>query len=157
MIQRIQTLYLFLAAVATGVVVFLFPLAGFYGDSAVLELWITGLKNLAKIDAPVHLSPLLSYLGAFLSLVVAIQSIIILLQYKNRIRQLKLLRIAWLANIILVVFLFFESNLVAKGAEVSPEYKAGIFFPVISLVLLLLAQRAIQSDERKVRAADRIR
>lgn len=157
MIQRIQTLYLFLAAVAAGVMVFLFPLAGFYGDSAVLELWITGLRNLAKVDAPVRLSPFVSYLGAFLSLVVGIQSLIILFQYKNRMRQLRLLRIAWLANIILVVFLFFESNLVAKGAEVAPEYKAGIFFPVISLVLLLLAQRAIQADERKVRAADRLR
>ncbi|MDK2909767.1 MAG: hypothetical protein PWR20_1334 [Bacteroidales bacterium] len=157
MIQRIQTIYLLLAAIAAGVLVFLFPLAGFYGDLATLELWITGLKNLAPVESPVHLNLVLTYLGAFLSLVVAIQSIIILLQYKNRIRQLKLLRIAWLANILLVVFLFFESNLVAKGAGVSPEYKTGIFFPVISLVFLILAQRAIQSDERKVRAADRLR
>ncbi len=157
MIQRIQTLYLFLAALAAGVLVFFFPLAGYYGDMAIVELWITGLKNLAPVESPVHLHPVIAYLGVFMALVVAIQSVIILLQYKNRMRQLKLLRIAWLANILLVVFLFFVCNLVSRGAGVSPVYKTGIFFPIISLVFLVLAQRAIQSDERKVRAADRLR
>lgn len=157
MIQRIQTLYLFLAALAAGVLVFFFPLAGYYSDLATVELWITGLKNLAPIASPVHIHALIAYLGVFLALVVAIQSAIILAQYKNRIRQLKLLRIAWLANIILVVYLFFVCNLVAKSAGVAPEYKTGVFFPVISLLFLILAQRAIQSDERKVRAADRLR
>ncbi len=157
MIQRIQTLYLFLAAIVSGLLVFFFPVASFYGDIAALELWMTGLKNLAPVESPVQLQPVIAYFGTFLALVVAIQSIIILLQYKNRSRQLKLIRIAWLANMVWVVYVFVVCNLVARGAGVAAEYKTGIFFPVISLVLLVLAQRGIQSDERKVRAADRLR
>ncbi len=37
------------------------------------------------------------------------------------------------------------------------SYGPGIFFPIISLLFILLANRAIRKDENLVRAADRIR
>jgi hypothetical protein len=38
-----------------------------------------------------------------------------------------------------------------------PSYQFGIFLPVISLLLLVLASRAIRKDEALVKSADRLR
>ena len=80
--------------------------------------------------------------------------------YKKRVLQAKITRIAILTNIILIALVFFvyakiiETNLIA-----SPDYldEAGIYFPLISLVFLILANRAIMKDEKLVRSVDRLR
>lgn len=60
------------------------------------------------------------------------------------------------AALILVSFFFIDS-LRAQLVNGTMSYGAGIFFPVISLIFILMAIKAIRRDENLVRSADRIR
>lgn len=75
-----------------------------------------------------------------------------LLQFKDRKKQFVINRLNMLINLALVVFLvirvFNTEAIVTETAAV---------FPLLSIILLSLANRLIMKDERLVRAADRIR
>lgn len=158
MLQRIQSLYLFLAFVAC-VLTFFFPFADFAqgGDQAYYLFKLTGLID----SKPPYLQvfnwvfnlPLWSTNTA-----VGIICIYVLFQYKNRIRQLKLLRISVFINIILVGFIFYYStSLIENKLAMTPHYRAGIYFPLAAILLQILANRGIRKDEALVRSADRLR
>jgi hypothetical protein len=162
MIQRIQTVFLFLAFLAT-VAIFFFPLAGIYGDLDAYKLFIYGFVNLVPGEAS-----LFSFMTTFplllLNLLVAVLSVICIFLYKNRVRQAKLVRLAVLLEIILIVLvLFVYANIIEKNLHVSPVYIDteriinGIYFPLITLVFLVLANWGILRDEKLVRSADRLR
>ncbi len=136
MIQRIQTLFLILAALVSGGLIFVF------------ELWTTpeGVKIFANN---------INYVFA-LFLGSAVLSIISIGMYKNRKSQFMLGRL----NIILNFFLlglFVYQSLNLSGETVVSEKGIGIFLPIVSIVLLALANKAIKKDEDLVKSVDRLR
>jgi hypothetical protein len=98
-----------------------------------------------------------------LAAVNGIMGIIVLVSifvYKNRIMQMRLVRLAILLDIILVALVFFiYAGIIERTLFVTPDYmsEAGIYFPLAALVFLILANRYIQRDERMVRSIDRLR
>jgi len=130
MIQRIQSIYLFLAAVAA--IVFLFV------PSAEVE----GVQLIAQNNMPLLA---LSAIGALISL-----SVIFL--FKNRVLQANIGRISLLPLLGLVGYsLFIEFS--------DGDFQAGwgIGLPVVATLLVFLAVGAIRKDENKVRSMDRLR
>ena len=80
--------------------------------------------------------------------------------YKDRITQMKIVRIAILLQIILIALIFFVyAKIIETNLAASPDYldETGIYFTLISLVFLILANRSIMKDEKLVRSADRLR
>jgi glucan phosphoethanolaminetransferase (alkaline phosphatase superfamily) len=80
-------------------------------------------------------------------------------QYKKRLRQIKLglLNALLMSAVLGSVFLgISQANDLAKG-EKEEEFLIGFFFPIIALILNLIANRFIRKDENLVRSADRIR
>ncbi len=75
-----------------------------------------------------------------------------ILQYKARKKQFIINRLNMLINLALVVYLVIK---VFNTPDISTE--TGAIFPLLSVILLSLANRLIMKDERLVRAADRIR
>lgn len=136
MLQRIQTIYLLLAAILSGGLVF------------VLHLWTTadGLPVYAKDD--------LLYLALFLGS--AVLSLISIFNYKNRKRQFVLGRLNIILNFILLG-LFLYLLLMAPGEAEISEKGVGIFIPILSIVFLVLANKAIKKDEDLVKSVDRLR
>ena len=135
MLQRIQTLYLLLSAVTTGVLSFLVP------------LWTISDNSLYAKDENVYL---------YLFLASALLSIIAVFSFKSRQSQFVFGRLNIILNLILLgLFVYRLLNL--PGALENAEKGIGLFLPFISIVFLVLANKAIKKDEALVKSVDRLR
>jgi hypothetical protein len=156
MIQRVQTLYLSIAAIAS-VLMFFFPITKYFNDvQGTYVFFITGIKYM--IDPPLtvqfwHTFPLLLLVACSLILVVAA-----IFQYRKRILQLWFVNIAFLLHVVLILLIFlYYINHFETLFNTNPSYQFGIFIPLVSLVCIILASRAIRKDEAMVKSADRLR
>lgn len=134
MIQRIQTLYLLGALVAS---------AGFYfvgnSDSGVTaDQWSLGAINRT------------------LQLIIMVLVVWSIFKFKQRLHQFVLNRLSIILNFVLVgVFAYQSLNL---PGEISVSQKGiGVLLPIISIVFLVLANKAIKRDEDLVKSVDRLR
>lgn len=150
MIQRIQSVYLFLGVIAIAMM-FFFPVANFYGDMHYFYLNLSGISDSTFVS--INTIPLL--VVTLLIIVFMMTSIFL---YRNRPLQIRLIRFTVLITIGFIIILYFGYiDTIKKAAQVDVEYKIGIYFPLIALLFQILAMRAVMSDEKKVRAADRLR
>ena len=76
--------------------------------------------------------------------------------YKNRKFQFVLGRLNIILNFFLLGFFVYQS-LNVSGETVVSEKGIGMFLPIISIVLLVLANKAIKKDEDLVKSVDRLR
>lgn len=136
MIQRIQSIYLVLAFIVSGVL------------SLILPLWKDAAGNEVLVGHST-LYVLLFGLSAALS-------IISLLSYKKRQTQFVYNRLNIILNFILLG-LFVYQSLNLSGETLVSEKGIGMFLPIVSILLLALANKAIKKDEDLVKSADRIR
>lgn len=154
MIQRIQTVYLILAAILMILTMFL-PLANYNSPDAEFVFFAKGITDASNGKVLYETSSLIFLIGFITLLLVAD-----IFMYNRRITQIKIgggvvLLIAIL--VILAVYYSDDAKELIASEELLTTYKIPAFFPVISLILILLANRAIRKDERLVRSADRIR
>ncbi|HET8839709.1 MAG TPA: DUF4293 domain-containing protein [Flavobacteriaceae bacterium] len=136
MIQRIQSLYLFLVIILNAAAPFLFPLWKNAEGTAVLPT-----------EEPF----------VFLAFVAsAVLALITLFLFKNRKLQFVLDRLNIILNFVLLGFFVYWLLIVPGEMEVS-EKGIGIFVPILSIVFLVLANKAIKKDEDLVKSVDRLR
>ena len=158
MVQRIQSVFLLLAFLAA-VALFFFPLAGIYSPTATYKFYVYGLINMVPGE-PSLFSFMTTFPLLLLNILVAALAAGCIFIYKNRVTQMKVVRLAILLNIVLIALVFFVyAKIIETNLLVSPDYldEAGIYFPLISLVFLILANRSIMKDEKLVRSVDRLR
>jgi hypothetical protein len=137
MIQRIQTIYLFLTLLTVGVLPYIFP------------LWI--LDN-GKEYFFMQNQFYVILLG--LSTAITVYSII---SFKKRQTQFVLNRLNIILNLILLgLFVYHSLNISGETPAVS-EKGIGMFLPILAIVLLVLANKAIKKDEDLVKSVDRLR
>ncbi len=157
MIQRIQSVYLLLATIAMAVS-FFFPLADAIGINDSLVLYTYKMESLVPDSVPelpvYFIWPMLG-----LSSLVLLFSFMTIFLYKSRMRQLMLIRISVIMLVVLIALFFFyyspEMERISGG--VTMYGVPGAYLPVVALVFLILASRAIMSDEKLIRSADRLR
>jgi len=137
MIQRIQTLYLVLVAVVIGVLPFVFPL---WQDES----------GEHKIFFMQETTTMLLFTLSFTLAVISVFG------YKKRQNQFVLNRLNIILNLILLG-LFVYRSLTLSGEDTTSEKGIGIFLPIVAVVLLVLANRAIKKDEELVKSVDRLR
>ncbi len=150
MIQRIQSIYLFLAAVLLLLTAFL-PVAQLLRGGYLHNIYLSGLldEETGLMEQNLWL-PTLAFLSAF----TAVATIFL---YKDRSRQMRIVRL----NI-------FISTLTAMAVPITVHYikadeldvlafKVPVVFPVVSTILMVLAYRGIKKDDNLVRSADRLR
>lgn len=147
MIQRIQTVYIFMAAVLTAL------MFGFDFAELVIngELYVFDATGIMRGEEVIFDGlPVMGFIGLIILLHVAV-----IFMYKNRIRQIRVLAftIILLLGLVGIMFYFLHS-----GFE-NPEvvYKIPMTFPLVAAILDYLAIRAIGKDEALVRSLDRIR
>ena len=144
MIQRIQTLYLFISAVISLGLIFVFTL---WKNAADIELFAMDLFE--ESNLVFKIVPILFLLSGLMSL-------ISLVLYKARLKQFILNRFNILINLILLGVLIYHLLTLSGEAEVS-EKGIGVVLPIIAIVLLVLANKAIKKDEDLVKSVDRLR
>jgi len=136
MLQRIQSIYLFLAVITSGVLPVFLPLYTLKNGDV-----ISFMDNIAYV--------LLFVFSATLS-------IVSIFAYKKRKNQFVLGRLNIILNLILLGLFIYRSLNLSGESEIS-EKGIGMFLPIISIVLLSLANRAVKKDEDLVKSADRLR
>ena len=144
MIQRVQSLYLLMAFLTSGVLAFLVLL---WVNINGTEYYLTGMimeDSWEIVSIPI---------GFILSTILSLLAII---NFKNRKSQIKLNRFNLVTNLYLlgiIVYLLLSLS----GENFISEKGIGLFLPVIVVVLLVLANKATQKDEELVKSVDRLR
>ncbi|MBE0651196.1 MAG: DUF4293 domain-containing protein [Bacteroidales bacterium] len=156
MIQRKQTLFL-LGAIVASIVLFFLPLANFIGVEDSIILTIHSVQSLVPDKVfPNSLIFVLPILSA--NLFVIVFSLITILLFKNRKRQLHIIKLNILVEVLFIgLFFFYYVGSLEKLTGGTASYKAGIFMPLIALIFLVLAHFSVLHDEKLVRSADRLR
>ena len=136
MLQRIQTVYLLLAVIISAGLIFVF------------SLW----ENSA--GEAVYAQDQLIAFGMFLAS--AALALVSIFMFKNRKLQFVLGRLNIILNLFLLgVFVYWSLTL--PGEMDISEKGIGMFLPIISIVFLVLANKAIKKDEDLVKSVDRLR
>ncbi|MBD3581435.1 DUF4293 domain-containing protein [Flavobacterium selenitireducens] len=136
MLQRIQTVYLIFAFVASGVLPFVFP------------LWTQDGKPVFFMQSSVY--SILFGLSTTLALLA-------ILTFKKRQQQFVMNRLNMILSLILLGLFLYRSLNVSGDAPVVSEKGIGMFLPIVSIVFLVLANKAIKKDEDLVKSVDRLR
>ena len=136
MIQRIQSIYLALAFGITAILPFIF------------HLW-----KLENGETVYFMSNILYSLLFGLSTTLSIVSLI---SFKKRQQQFVMNRLNIILNLILLG-LFVYRTLTVSGETVVSEKGIGMFLPIVAIVFLVLANKAIKKDEDLVKSVDRLR
>ena len=156
MLQRIQTIFLFLAAIFMGLFL-LFPI-WVYENTEIHRLHAYGLFSQNNGgEGMIHFWPY-SSAGA-LGLAVVLVSLISIFSYRKRTIQMKLGALnSLLLAAALVTAVWFatdvRNDLTIDGPGV---FGMSLFFPVLAMICNFLANRFIRKDEDLVRSMDRLR
>ncbi|HPW98045.1 MAG TPA: DUF4293 family protein [Flavobacterium sp.] len=133
---RPQTYYLIGVLLINGILPFVFP------------LW--------KLDGKeVYFMSNVAYSSLFgLSIVLSLLSI---LSHTKRQQQFVMGRLNIILNLILLGLFVYHTLNASGGTTAVPEKGVGMFLPIFSIVLLVLANKAIKKDEDLVKSVDRLR
>ncbi|MBR4536761.1 MAG: DUF4293 domain-containing protein [Bacteroidales bacterium] len=156
MIQRIQSVFLLVAAIVTIILLFI-PIGDIYTAEA---QYTFSSFNVHLPDGKAVMSTLYIALTLIVSACISIYAIF---KYKDRMKQTRIVSLNMLIFLIAVMmmiwlfpdFIFQRKGLMQDGDVFRFNYWIMIF--VIPPVCMFLANRFIRKDERLVRSADRLR
>jgi Domain of unknown function (DUF4293) len=139
MIQRIQTVWLFLAAAAAFLT---FKLAFFSGN-------IIGDD---KIKVFKHLTATSNLIILVLTVILGSLACVAIFLYKNRKLQLRMTFAALILSILIPVLYYLQAQKFAEGT-----YSITAIVSILIPIFLILASRGINRDQKLVKSLDRLR
>ena len=152
MIQRIQSVWLLLAAITISCLLFVPMVTATIGNTNYYVI-ASGLyqkvgNNTTQLESS---TPLM--LSAIASALICLVNIF---NFNNRKRQKFITRIV---SILIIGLSFLCSQFAQKipGGLESANYNIGMFLPIIAIIFCLLAVRGINADDKLIRSADRLR
>ncbi len=161
MIQRIQSVFLFLLVLSMVAMLFL-PLWSktdpATNQTLVLSAWM--LEPEQATDAAATLPSQGTFAIGMLAIAAAVLALYEIFQYKNRLNQMKMGLLNTLVLAALLGTSFYYAMYVGNDmvqANNPGEYEAGFYMPILALLLNALANRFIRRDENLVRSVDRLR
>ncbi|MXV50884.1 DUF4293 family protein [Pedobacter sp. HMF7647] len=155
MLQRIQTVWLFLASLAI-FLLFIFPLIYININGMAMAIKVTGVYHSVANGQALRTESFV--LLSVITIAVALLPLIVISFYKNRKTQLS---IAYIAILLVLVYSFWLAQ-TAKGVVGNAElqlqnYGIGMILPSVGILFIILAIKGIRKDEKLVRSADRLR
>ena len=136
MIQRIQSLYLFIVAAVNLFAIFFVNIVAEVQENIIFTLANALNKGTFTLFATLTLTSIFSY--------------------KKRINQFVMNRLNIILNFFLLGF-FVYRWLSLSGESFLSEKGIGMFVPIISIVFLSVANKAIKKDEDLVKSVNRLR
>jgi len=152
MIQRIQSIWLFLAAVTISCLLFIPMVTSnlIGGEFYIIASGMYQKVGNKNITVEANLPLLLSVSTA------SILCFINIFNFKKRQLQKRMI---WTSIIYIIIISFWCSQFAKKipgGLEMA-NYEAGMFLPPLAIAFCLLAFRGISRDEALLKSADRLR
>lgn len=129
MLQRIQTIYLIVAILAMFGLMFTAQDVDLFGNGFIIDIAV---------------------------LASGILSIVTILKFKNRKKQILLNYLNILINALLVGFLVYWMLNLSGGIDF-PEKGIEFVFPIVAIIMFILANVNIYKDEKLVKSVDRFR
>ena len=147
MIQRIQTVYIFIAAILVATL-FKLKLADLSVNNELMEFYAKGITKGGEIlfDG----LPILLFTG-----LIVLLHILVIFLYKKRILQIRILVFTIILLLGLFGMFFYFTYTGFDGAKVA--FKIPVAFPIVAVILDWLAIRAIGKDEALIRSLNRLR
>ena len=144
MLQRIQTIYLILALLLSTLLALRVP---FWATDEGAGLF---LLDFFRSDNVVFTAiPVLFFLSALLSLIA-------IMMFRQRLKQIVCNRLNIAINFLLLGIIVY-GLLSLPGENQFSEKGIGVFIPIVVIVFLALANKAILRDEKLVKSVDRLR
>lgn len=159
MLQRIQSVYLLIAAMIS-IAVYFTPLSerlSEEGSGSTVRLYIDGVHIEGQSEGNSQRQA--NFIPLILDLLILGAVIYIIFLYRNRQAQIRLCMMTLLicCTYLVVIFYFSDKLPNGEGQGADVKYLTGTYMAALQAFLILLAQRSIRKDEQLVRAADRIR
>ena len=154
MIQRIQTVYLLIAAFLLAFFFFV-PFSTFIIEPQMVKylFMVSGLYSEGLTSESVYSTlPLL-----IISILVFAISMVAIFLFKRRMIQIRLCIVNTVLLIGMQGLLYYYVVAVSKLLPANPQYSIIFVFPIISAILNFLALRAIAKDEALIRSLERLR
>lgn len=155
MIQRIQSLYLLVVVVLSTITLFS-PVAGLQQESTAMiyELNFRGLFAL-EADGPIFVAN--TWVMTAISVLIPLIAFITIFLFKKRMLQIRLV----IFNLVLMAgyygLLFIYLWQYGKSLEAKLFLEVVSAFPLVNIVLSVLALRAIGKDEALIKSLNRLR
>jgi hypothetical protein len=155
MIQRIQSVYLFIIALVSSLFISGSILNFTNGSGTVFSVTFASIIKSTEGQGLEVIEKL--YPITVLIILIPIISLITIFIFKNRKIQLKLAIFLILLCTLLVIALIHGSIIIISkfGATITPGYK--MVLPLVVLILSVLAYRGIKKDDQLVKSYDRLR
>ena len=157
MIQRIQSLLLLIATVCFVIACFM-PVGTFVVNDAyyVITSWV------AKINILSGETAYPTYFIGLLQIILAALSFVSIFLYKKRLLQSKLCLAGIFLNFILLILMLwvYPDTVLPKvflQSNIEIQYSMWALLSIVPLACFYFANKFIIKDEKKVRAADRLR
>ncbi len=157
MIQRIQTLFLLIASICFAVACFM-PIGTIATNEAYYIITPWALKENIPNGAIVHPTYFIGMLQAMLAVI----SFVAIFLYKKRPAQSKVCVAAIIINFILLILMLwvYPDNILPKLSQIAgaeTRYSLWTLLSIVPLACLYFANKYIIKDEKRIRAADRLR
>ena len=144
MLQRIQTVYLLIAILLGGLVAFLLP------------FWADSNDKLVYLNSMLQTGEVFFMIIPVIFMVSALMAVLTLISFKNRTKQIIYNRVNIVINFLLLgIVVYHQLNL--PGETMVSEKGIGVFIPLLVIVFLALANKAIIKDDKLVKSVDRLR
>ena len=152
--QRIQTVFLLLAALVLGLL--FAPMMSFFTVSGTQEL-VQNSEIAMLADGVFNVNDHIIF--QILVVLAVLASIVAVFMFKNRILQRNLSKLTLVLSILILVlcgiFFYLDYQLIKANSVVSGEF--GLLSPILGIVFSALALRGINKDEKLVKSSDRLR
>jgi len=152
--QRIQTIFLLLAAIVLGLL--FTPIMSFFTVTGTQEL--LQQSDVAMLaDGIFNINDHIIF--QILTILAVVASIAAIFMFKNRTLQLTLSRLTLVGSVMILfligIFFYLDYQVIQANSVVSGEF--GLLSPVLGIIFSILASRGIKKDEQLVKSSDRLR
>ena len=147
-IQRIQTLYLIIAIILMAVFAF-FPALTFELGG---RQFVYGALEAGKVGVT-HIDPLM----LMLVILICLLAFIDIFLYKNLQRQMTVCFVDIIIGLAMLVAIGIEAYIVTGKEGLVLTWQWYLVLPILSIIFLMLAHRAMSRDKKMLRDSDRLR
>jgi hypothetical protein len=155
MLQRIQTIYLLLIVILSGVTIFS-PLADLINTTN-HQTYLFNFRGVSLIQPTGNVVQSTTWLLSAFAAVFGIIALLTIFSYKDRVKQIRLSVINMLFMLGYYGLLAFYIWSASSGLNAEWHLRFAVILPLVCLILNYLAIGAIGKDEKLVKSLDRLR
>jgi hypothetical protein len=147
-IQRIQSVYLLIAVILMALTAF-FPVLSFELGG---REFVYGALEAGKVGVT-HIDPLMLMLVVLISLLALIDIFL----YKNLQRQMTVCFVDIIIGLAMLVAICIQGFVIGGREGVNLTWQWYLVLPILSIIFLMMAHKAMSNDKKKLRDSDRLR